>query len=55
MDLKNIDFKDINLEDIKAKFAAIEKKTLIKYGVGFGAVLIFLIVYLLHYLCKLIF
>jgi len=45
MDLKNIDFKDINLEDIKAKFAAIEKKTLIKYGVGFGAVLIFLIVY----------
>jgi len=45
MDLKNIDLKDINLEDIKAKFAAIEKKTLIKYGVGFGAVLIFLIVY----------
>ena len=45
MDLKNIDLKDINLEDIKAKFATIEKKTLIKYGVGFGAVLIFLIVY----------
>ena len=45
MDLKNIDLKNINLEDIKAKFATIEKKTLIKYGVGFGAVLIFLIVY----------
>ena len=45
MDLKNIDLKDINLEDIKAKFATIEKKTLIKYGVGFGAVVIFLIVY----------
>jgi Tfp pilus assembly protein PilO len=45
MDLKNIDLKNINLEDIKAKFATIEKKTLIKYGVGFGAVVIFLIVY----------
>ena len=45
MDLKNIDLKNITLEDIKAKFATIEKKTLIKYGVGFGAVLIFLIVY----------
>ena len=44
MDLKNIDLKNITLEDIKAKFATIEKKTLIKYGVGFGAVLIFLIV-----------
>ena len=45
MDLKNIDLKNITLEDIKAKFATIEKKTLIKYGVGFGAVVIFLIVY----------
>ena len=45
MDLKNIDLKNINLEDIKAKLKTIEKKTLIKYGVGFGAVLIFLIVY----------
>ena len=45
MDLKNIDLKNIKLEDIKAKLAAIEKKTLIKYGIGFGAILIFLIGY----------
>tara|TARA_B110000263_G_C15288816_1_gene502244 strand:- start:964 stop:1617 length:654 start_codon:yes stop_codon:yes gene_type:complete len=45
MDLKNIDLKNINLEDIKVKLKTIEKKTLIKYGVGFGAILIFLIVY----------
>ena len=45
MDLKNIDLKNIKLEDIKAKLATIEKKTLIKYGVSFGAVLIFLIGY----------
>ena len=45
MDLKNIDLKKINLEDIKAKLTTIEKKTLIKYGVGFGAILIFLIGY----------
>ena len=45
MDLKNIDLKNIKLEDIKAKLATIEKKTLIKYGVGFGAILIFLIGY----------
>tara|TARA_B100000959_G_scaffold283621_1_gene352991 strand:- start:1050 stop:1703 length:654 start_codon:yes stop_codon:yes gene_type:complete len=45
MDLKNIDLKNIKLEDIKSKLAAIDKKTLIKYGIGFGAVLIFLIGY----------
>ena len=45
MDLKNIDLKNIKLEDIKTKLATIEKKTLIKYGVGFGAILIFLIGY----------
>ena len=45
MDLKNIDLKNIKLEDIKAKLTTIEKKTLIKYGVGFGAILIFLIGY----------
>ena len=33
------------MEDIKVKLKTIEKKTLIKYGVGFGAILIFLIVY----------
>ena len=45
MDLKNIDLKNIKLQDIKAKLATIEKKTLIKYGVSFGAILIFLIGY----------
>ena len=45
MDLKNIDLKNIKLQDIKEKLATIEKKTLIKYGVGFGAILIFLIGY----------
>ncbi len=45
MDLKNIDLKNIKLEDIKAKLKAIDKKTLIKYGIGFGAILIFLIGY----------
>ncbi len=45
MDLKNIDLKNIKLEDIKAKLSTIDKKTLIKYGIGFGAVLIFLIGY----------
>ena len=40
-----MDLKNIKLEDIKAKLTSIEKKTLIKYGVGFGAILIFLIGY----------
>ena len=45
MDLKNIDFKNINLEDIKAKLLAIDKKTLIKIGVAVGSVIFFLIIY----------
>ena len=45
MDLKNIDLKNINLEDIKSKLASIDKKTLIKFGSGFVAVLVFLIGY----------
>ena len=36
MDLKNIDFKNINFEDIKAKLLAIDKKTLIKVGIAVG-------------------
>ena len=31
------------MDDLKAKFATIDKKTLIKFGAGFGAILIFLI------------
>ena len=45
MDLKNIDFKNINLEDIKAKLLAIDKKTLIKIGIAAGSVIFFLIIY----------
>ena len=45
MDLKNIDLKNINLEDIKSKILAIDKKTIIKFGIGFGSVVIFLIIY----------
>ena len=46
MDLKNIDLKDIKFEDIKAKVLAIaDKKTLIKFGIGFGSIIIFLIIY----------
>ena len=33
------------MDDLKAKFATIDKKTLIKFGSGFGAILIFLIIY----------
>ena len=45
MDLKNIDLKNINIEDLKAKLQNVDKKTLIKFGSGFVAILIFLIGY----------
>ena len=47
MDLKNItsDLKNINIESIKSKILAIDKKILIKYGIGFGSVVFFLIIY----------
>ena len=47
MDLKNInlDLKNINIESIKSKILAIDKKTLIKFGIGFGSVVFFLIIY----------
>ena len=38
-----MDLKNITMDDLKAKFATIDKKTLIKFGSGFGAILIFLI------------
>jgi Tfp pilus assembly protein PilO len=44
MDL-NIDLKNINVGDLKEKLQAIDKKTLIKFGIGFGAIVIFLIGY----------
>ena len=47
MDLKNInlDLKNINVESIKAKIQSIDKKTLIKFGIGFGYVILFLIIF----------
>ena len=41
-----MDLKNITISDLKAKFSgAADKKTLIKFGIGFGAIVIFLIVY----------
>ena len=46
MDLKNIKLEDIKLEDIKAKLLGLaDKKTLIKFGVSFAAIVVFLIIY----------
>ena len=47
MDLKNInlDLKNINVESIKAKIQSIDNKTLIKFGIGFGSVILFLIIF----------
>jgi Tfp pilus assembly protein PilO len=40
-----MDLKNIQISDIKAKLEAVDKKTLIKFGIGFGAVILFLIIY----------
>ena len=41
-----MDLKNITMSDLKAKFSgAADKKTLIKFGIGFGAIILFLIVY----------
>ena len=46
MDLKNIKLEDIKLDDIKNKLLAMaDKKTLIKFGIGFGSIILFLIIY----------
>ena len=45
MDLKSIDLKNISLESIKSKLLAIDKKTIIKFGISFGAIVLFLIIY----------
>ena len=45
IDFKNIDLKNISLEDIQAKLKRVEKKTWIKIGVSFGAVIFFLIIF----------
>ena len=44
MDLNEL--KNLNLQDIKAKITAFaDKKTLIKFGISFGSIIVFLIIY----------
>ncbi len=40
-----MDLKNITMDDLKEKFAAFDKKTLIKFGIGFGAIILFIIIY----------
>ena len=40
-----MDLKNIKIEDLKDKLSAIDKKTLIKFGIGFGSIIVFLIIY----------
>ena len=40
-----MDLKNIQISDIKEKLSSIDKKTLIKFGIGFGAIIFFLIIY----------
>ena len=46
MDLKNIDLKNIKIDDLKEKLLQLtDKKTLIKIGISAGAIILFLIIY----------
>ena len=40
-----MDLKNITMDDLKEKFQSFEKKTLIKFGIGIGATILFLIIY----------
>ena len=41
-----MDLKNIQMSDIKEKIlAAADKKTLIKFGIGLGSIILFLVVY----------
>ena len=40
-----MDLNNIQISDIKEKLSSIDKKTLIKFGIGFGAIIFFLIIY----------
>ena len=43
-----MDLKDIKIEDIKTKILSVtDKKTIIKFGIGFASIIIFLIIYYL--------
>ena len=41
-----MDLNKIDLQDIKEKVLKTDRKTLIKFGIGFGALILFLIIYL---------
>ena len=46
MDWKNLKLEDIKLDNIKNKLAGVaDKKTLIKFGIGLGSIILFLIIY----------
>jgi len=46
MDLKNIDLKNLNIEDIKKQISQFtDKKTLIKIAISVGAIIVFLVIY----------
>ena len=50
-----MDLKNITMSDLKAKFTgAADKKTLIKFGIGFGAIILFLIIYLRRFVLRLV-
>ena len=40
-----MDLKNIKVEDLKVKLQGVDKKTYIKFGIGFGAIVLFLIIY----------
>ena len=40
-----MDLKNMNMSDLKGKLSGIDKKTLIKFFIGFGAVILFLVIY----------
>ena len=40
-----MDLKNLQISDLKEKLQTIDKKTLIKFGIGFGSIILFLIIY----------
>ena len=42
-----MDLKDIKIEDIKTKILSIDRKTIIKFGIGIASIIVFLIIYYL--------
>ena len=40
-----MDLKNLTMDDLKEKVSGIDKKTWIKFGIGLGAIILFLIIY----------